>query len=63
MSLVEMRYILESLYTSESLVEAVEATFFDLLVSLMVGFLINLRKLEKVFTFKPNYSLLIERLV
>lgn len=63
MSLVEMRYILESLYTSESLVEAVEATFFDLLVSLRVGFLINLRKLEKVFTFKPNYSLLIERLV
>jgi hypothetical protein len=58
-----MRYILESLYTSERLVEAVEATFFDLLVSLRVGFLINLRKLEKVFTFKPNYSLLIERLV
>jgi hypothetical protein len=54
---------LESLYTSERLVEAVEATFFDLLVSLRVGFLINLRKLEKVFTFKPNYSLLIERLV
>jgi hypothetical protein len=58
-----MWYVSSQLYTSESLVEAVEATFFDLLVSLRVGFLINLRKLEKVFTFKPNYSLLIERLV
>jgi hypothetical protein len=34
MSLVEMWYVSSQLYTSESLVEAVEATFFDLLVSL-----------------------------